>query len=127
MVESLQEIITPSIVLRNQTDFERTRQILKDYRGIFALVKHVQVSEIIFQKKVDGKDFAVSNVVHLYFGVYDSSTKPANQKDSRIFYYQIDDLTEEMKESPELFTNDLTVLVKRFEIDLRNFIDQVAA
>lgn len=90
MVESLQEIITPSIVLRNQTDFERTRQILKDYRGIFALVKHVQVSEIIFQKKIDGKDFADSNVVHFYFGVYDSSTKPANQKDSRIFYYQID-------------------------------------
>jgi len=118
MVETVQELLTPSIVLKNEKDFEKTYSLLGDYLNTVALIKHRDVIEMTLDKLVDGKLYSVPNVVHMYLGIYDGSTKPADKESSGMLYYRIEDLEEEMLSVPEQFSDDVKKLFAMFKPDL---------
>lgn len=118
MVETLQELLTPSIVLKNEEDFAKTYKLLKDYTNTVALVKRGETKEYYLTKIVDGKTHKVNNVVHMYFGMYDGSTKPADKESAGMLYYKIQDLENEINAAPEQFTEDLKVLFAEYKNDL---------
>lgn len=121
MVETVQELLTPSIVLKDEDDFARTHLLLKNYLNTVALIKHTETKEFRLNKVADGADHAVSNVVHMYFGVYDGSTKPADKESAGMLYYKLEDLESEMNVDPGQFTDDLKVLFAAYKSDLFDF------
>jgi isopentenyldiphosphate isomerase len=125
MVETVEELHTPSIVLRDFLDFEKTRILLKNYKQNIAIIKPFTTGFFPLEKIIDGEAIPIINRAHLYFGVYDGTTKPSDREASGVLYYTMDDLKKEMKESPKLFTPDLHFYLKNFEKDLRDFANHV--
>ncbi len=125
MIETVQELQTPSIVLKNKVDFEKTLKILDDYRETIAIVKHNDSEVHRLTKVLQGEKVDILNRVHLYFGVYDGRTRPVDKEAHGILYYNFDELIEEMKKNPDIFTYDLHFFIKNYEKELRAFIKRI--
>ena len=126
MVETVQELLTPSIVLRNEEDFVKTHSLLKDYLNTVALIKFDEVREVELSRMVDGKSYPMTNVVHAYFGLYDGSTKPADKESAGMLYFKFDDLDKEIEATPEQFTDDLKTLFRIYKPALRSLLNAYA-
>jgi isopentenyl-diphosphate delta-isomerase len=125
MVETVEELGTPSIVLRDPVDFEKTRLLLRNYRQNIAIIKLLNTDFFKLKKIINEEVIDIVNKAHVYVGVYDGYVKPEDKEASGVLWYNMDDLTEEMEKSPDLFTEDLKVYIDRFEKDLRDFAKYV--
>lgn len=115
MVETVQELLVPSIVLKDEEDFTKTHSLLQRYLTTVALIRHVETKEFKLAKIVDGKSYIVNNVVHVYFGMYDGSTKPADKESAGMLYIKLDDLDDEIAAAPDQFTDDIKVLFAEYK------------
>ncbi len=122
MVESVQELQTPSIVLKNKADFKKTLVLLQDYLTTVALIEHGNSSIILLEKKINHNPVIIANKIHFYLGIYDGRLKTVDKEAQGILNYKLNDLTEEMKSNPSLFTNDMHVLFRKFHSDLEEFL-----
>ena len=125
MVETVEELGAPSIVLRDPIDFEKTRLLLKNYRQNIAIMKLLNTNFFESDKIIEGEVIPIINKIHIYIGVYDGAIRPSDKEASGIMWYTMDDLAEEIKERPETFTYDLKKHIERFEKDLRDFAKYV--
>jgi isopentenyldiphosphate isomerase len=121
MVESVQELLTPSIVLKNDADFTKTLILLKDYTETLSIVKPIEVREWTLNKLHDGVLKPVNNVVHMYFGVYDGRTRPADREAAGTLYYSFDNLKQEIAQNPNQFTDDLIEMVEAYSDKIVEF------
>lgn len=125
MVETVQELQTPSIVLRNKKDFEKTIDVLAEYTETIAIIKHNDTEIHRLPKILNGEKIDILNRVHLYFGVYDGRTRPVDKEAQGVLYYKFDDLLEEMETRPDMFTDDLHILIQKYEKEMREFIQRI--
>ena len=125
MVETVEELMTPSIVLRDDMDFEKTRKLLKSYKQNIAVIKPLVTGFFPLDKIIAGERIPIVNKSHLYIGLYDGTTKPSDKEAAGVLYYTIDDLKEEIQQAPENFTSDLIYYMKEYERDLVDFAKHV--
>ncbi|MCX6784421.1 MAG: NUDIX domain-containing protein [Candidatus Komeilibacteria bacterium] len=125
MVESVQELQTPSIVLKNEVDFNKTFTLLADYLTTIAVIKHNKSKIHILERMVKGEKIKMANKVHLYFGIYHGSIRPVDREAKGILYYTLEELEKEMKEFPETFSQDLHFFIKEFHADIVDFIKKI--
>lgn len=125
MVETVQELQTPSIVLNSDTDFQKTLNLLREYTETIAIVKHHNTNIHKLSKIIKGKSIPILNRVHLYFGIYNGRIYPVDKEAQGVLYYNLDDLIDEMKTQPQLFTHDMHYFIEYFEQDMRDFITKV--
>ena len=119
MVETVQELLTPSAVLNSEADFNKTLGILKSYLDTIAVVYKKTVRPWKLNKVVDGEIYRIDNIVHLAFGVYGGRMRPADKEASGILYYNsLEQLEKEMTTHPNIFTDDLIQLVKEYRDDI---------
>lgn len=123
MVESVQELKVPSIVLNSEKEFKKTFDLLKDHLGDVAVVRHISTDSFILERIIDGEKINIGNRVHLFFGVYSGSIKAADREAKGVLEYSIDDLKDEMNKNPELFTSDLKFFIDKFYDEINKFID----
>ena len=126
MVETVQELQTPSIVLKNETDFVKTRKLLDDYLTTIAIIKHTKSKFYIFKKLFDDKIVEIANKMHVYFGIYGGSIRPADKEAQGVIFYTLPELEKEMKKFPKTFTNDMHVLVKELKSPMKVFLKSQA-
>ncbi|MDR0957450.1 MAG: hypothetical protein LBM09_02655 [Candidatus Nomurabacteria bacterium] len=118
-VETIQELLTPSVVLDNEDDFMKTLEVLSPYLDTVAVIFKKVIRPWQLKKIVDGKSFAVDNIVCLGFGVYGGRMRPADKEAAGILYYSsLDQLESEMKTSPDIFTDDLKQLIEQYRGDI---------
>lgn len=122
MVETVQELLTPSIVSEDEADFKKTFSLLRNYLDTVAIIKHVKTDIVTIPKVVDTRRVAILNKSHTYFGVYNGSTRPVDREALGILAYPLDKLEGELKSHPELFTQDLQVYMKLYGNELKKFI-----
>lgn len=125
MVETVQELLTPSIVLNSKTDFTKAHTILNDYLETIALVRHIETDIFTIPKIIDGKEVDIANKSHIFFGAYDGRIKPADSEAQGVLFYTIEELEQEMKQFPMLFTYDLHIYLERFKDQLTEFAELV--
>lgn len=125
MVESVQELLTPSIVLRDEEDFTKTLKLLRSYTETISIVRHKEVKEWKLQKLYNGALRPINNVVHMYFGVYDGRMRPADRESAGMLYYSFDRLRQEMAEHPEQFTDDLIQMCEHYKDDIVAFQESI--
>lgn len=125
MVETVQELQTPSIVLNSVKDFEKTMKVLDGYLETIAIVKHSETEVYKLEKIINGEKVVIPNKTHMFLGVYDGRVRPADKEAQGILFYTYDELVAEMKKFPDLFTQDLHIYIERFGEELKEFIKRV--
>lgn len=125
MVETVQELQTPSIVLNNQKDFDKTMKVLDAYLETIAIVKHSDTKIHIFDRIINGENITLASKVHMYFGVYDGRVRPADKEAQGILFYTYDELLREMESMPDLFTQDMHRYIDLLGQELQHFIERV--
>lgn len=122
MVETIQELQSPSIVLANHDDFVKTRKLLKDYLSTVAIIQRIREEEFRFARLINDQAVTLAYDTHLYFGIYDGRVRTADKESKGALYYTLDELKNEMQKSPNTFTGDLQSLLPRLEPELHDFL-----
>lgn len=122
MVETVQELQVPSIVLRNQDDFLKTYDLLKLYLTTTAIIKFVDINIIPTKKIIDGEEIEILNKIHFYIWIYWWSTKNADKEAKGVLFYDIDELSSEMENFPNIFTNDLHFYLDKYKEEIQEFL-----
>lgn len=125
MVETVQELRVPSIVLHNDEDFDRSLDLLKSYIGVTCLLKHIDTKVATLSKLIKKRSVSIGTKYHLYFGVYDGPIKTVDKEAVGVLVYSLEDLLEEMAENPEEFTADMHYFTKEYKKELFKFRDLV--
>lgn len=125
MVETIQELQTPSIVLKNTQDFDKTLKLLHDYLDTLAVVQHMTSEIHILSKKMEYEQIDIANRTHFYFGVYNGRIRPADQEAQGVLWYSLEDLDRELRELPDAFTDDLVFYLKEYRKDIEEFIEKI--
>lgn len=122
MVETVQELQTPSIVLKNVADFKKTLLLLSDYLTTIAILRHSRSKIYIMEKVINGEKIKIANKIHAYFGVYDGSIRPVDREAKGVLWYSLKELDDEMKKFPDTFSSDLHVLLKELRPEIKEFL-----
>lgn len=125
MVETVQEMQTPSIVLKNKSDFKKTFKLLADYLTTVSIIGHGSSDIMLLEKKIDGRPVIIANKVHVYLGIYDGRTKTVDKEAQGLLSYTLADLDKEMKAIPSLYTGDMHVLLHKERGEIEEFLDFV--
>lgn len=125
MIETIQELQVPSIVLENHTDFMRTFDILSEYIYTSALLEYITSEYIESKKIIDWKEVIIWNLAHVYFGIYGWPVKNIDREAKWILYYTIDDLTAEITLHPTIFSHDLSDMLVRYGDQMRAFLSKI--
>lgn len=67
MIETVQELQTPSIVLNNKIDFIKTYRTLETYLTTTAIIEYVSTIDVVLPKLINGKIVQVGNRTHIFF------------------------------------------------------------
>ncbi len=126
MVETVQELQTPSIVLKSAADFKKTLDLLQSYLTTIAIVQHAQSKMYTLTKVIQGEPVTIASRTHLYLGVYNGSIRPVDQEAKGVLFYTLPELDKELKTFPETFTQDMHVLLKELRVEMEAFVKLVA-
>jgi isopentenyldiphosphate isomerase len=121
MVELLQELQTPSIVVNSDQEFIKTNALLKEHLETIAIVKPIITTLYLPKKVIDTEEIIIANKMHLYFAVYAGRVRPVDKEAKGILFYSSSELTEELKKQPALFTDDLHIIWRNYQKDIELF------
>lgn len=122
MLESVQELQVPSIVLRNHNDFLKTYGVLDDYLTSISVIEHIDTKIIQLPKIIDWKEVIIANKTHIYMWVYGWSVKNVDREAKWILFYNLEELKKELKEFPKMFTEDLHYYLRNYESNFKEMI-----
>ena len=125
MVETIQELQTPSIVLKDEADFQKTYKLLKKYLETISLIRHLYSGVIQPIKIINGEEVRIANNAHMYIGVYDGRIRPVDREAKGVLLYSLAELEKEMNETPEVFTDDLHLIMREHKEDIQKFVQFV--
>lgn len=122
MVECVQELQIPAVVLRKEESFSRTYYILKHSLENTAVLDLIDQDIFHLTKMMDGEPITIANHSSIFFGIYSGASKPVDREASGILYYNLDVLQEEMDAMPALFTDDMHVYMKKYRKQMDEFL-----
>jgi len=123
MVESIQELKVPSLVLRNNNDFIKTYSLLKDYLISTAVIEYIDTKITKNTKLINKEDIVIANKTHFYMWVYWGSVKNVDKEAKWVLFYSLEELEQEMKDFPNMFTQDLHYYIREYKDLFINFIN----
>lgn len=122
MVETVQELRVPSIILRTGEDFNKTLNLLSSYLDNIAIVEELDKGVFELERIIDGETYVIPHRVYLYIGVYGGATKPVDKEASGVLYYSLDILKKEMEAQPKNFTSDLHLYLEKYKKEIQDFL-----
>ncbi len=125
MVETIQELQIPSIVLKDENDFIKTFHLLGNYLETISLAKHFITTFYTPIKIINKENIPVANRMHLYFSIYNGRIRPVDREAKGILFYSISELKEEMNLNPETFTDDMHYIMKEYKDDIEKFVKMI--
>lgn len=123
MVETVQELQTPSIVLKNKVDFTKTLILLKEYLDTVAIIMHVGTQIVPIKKVFPEGEIPIVNRIQLYFGIYNGRTRAADHEAKGVLHYTLPELEQEMEKFPTAFTDDMHFFLKNYKPQMIGFVD----
>jgi len=122
MVETVQELEIPSLVVNNHTEFMRTYNVLNSYLQSMSLIQYID-TKIYTIEKIFGKEkIIIANRIHFYLWVYWGRTKNVDREAKGILLYSLESLEKEIKEYPNTFTDDLKLLIEKYRPEIVSFL-----
>ncbi len=125
MIECVQELKIPAVVLREDEDFKRTLEVLSHSLESAAVLEMVDNNIYNIDNFFDGERVTIAKNIWLFLGVYGGSIKPVDREASGVLYYEFDVLKDEMKRMPELFTPDLHFIIENYENQIKKILSHL--
>lgn len=125
MVETIQELQTPSIVLKDEFNFEKTYRLLSKYLETVALIQYLDTRIVNLKKVIEGEKIKIANKAHLYLGLYDGRIRPVDREAKGVLFYSLKELRKEMNDNPEIFTDDLHFIMREYKEKLEEFVTYI--
>lgn len=125
MVETIQELQVPSLVLKNHVDFIKTKSLLDNYLSTIAIVEKVDVRLVKISKVFKQWKALIANKTHFYIGLYGWSVKNVDHEAKGILFYSLEELEDEMNNFPDIFTGDMHYYMKEYKDKLYKFRDDI--
>lgn len=123
--ETLQELSVPAIVISDTEDFKKNYRVLKDYLDRSALIQLVDSRIASFKKIMNGKEVQIAKRYHFFVGVYGGLINPSDAEAAGVMYYSMDDLEEEMKNHPDIYTGDLHFYLSKYRAKISDFLTKL--
>jgi len=122
--ESSEELEFPAIVL-DQEDFEIA--VKENDLLLFGATKEIETIENFraLYRYRDESDAIFPQITTIFFGVYNGPIRFEDHETDLIELFDLDELLMELKKNPEKYTEDLKVLVSKYEKQLRELISFV--
>ena len=125
MVETIQELQTPSIVLKDEDDFIKTYELLKPYLETISVVMHLSTILLSPIKVINNEKIRISNKMHIYLGIYDGRIRPVDREAKGVLFYSLSEIKDEMKNHPDTFTDDMHLILEKYKNEIEHFIDLI--
>lgn len=125
MVETIQELQVPSLVLKSHEDFNKTLGLLKNYLWTIAIVERIDTRLLQVKKIMNEQSILIANKTHVYVGVYGGSVKNVDHEAKGILFYSLEELEEELEKYPDIFTSDMHFYFKEYRDKLYKFRDAI--
>ncbi len=125
MVETIQELQTPSIILSDQEDFNKTMLLLRDYLETIAVVQFIDKNLYAIPKVINGEKVDIGNMVHFYLGVYNGKIRPVDREAKGVLWYSLQELKDEIKKAPEMFSLDLHFYLTQYKEEIEYFVANI--
>ncbi|EKD30200.1 MAG: hypothetical protein ACD_78C00121G0002 [uncultured bacterium (gcode 4)] len=125
MLETVQELQVPSIVLNNDEDFNKTYALLKSYVATTAVVKHFATELVSLTKIINDEHIAIGNKTYLYVWIYEGSLRNVDREAKWVLFYSLPELEYELGKFPDIFTYDLQFYFAKYKEYFLNFIKEV--
>ncbi len=125
MVETVEELQAPSLVVKDDENFEQRLWLLKNYVKTIAVLSHIDTDTVLMEKEMKEWTIVIANKIYVYFGVYWWRVKNVDKEAMWILYYDFNDLLREIQDHSALFTYDLKYMLKTYEKDIRSFISLI--
>jgi len=122
MIECVQELKIPSVVLRDDEDFKRTMKVLNNSLESVAILELVDHNIYELDNIINREKITVAKNIWMFLGVYSGAIKPVDREASGILYYEWDVLKDEMKNMPQLFTPDLHFMMSKYESNIKRVL-----
>ncbi len=107
MGETIQELGTAAYVSDDTDEFGRVVAMLEKHTDTVSLALRIETVDIFVKKVIGGERFTVGNRSHIYFAVYDGALRFKDSEAAGINYFSLEDLKEQMENSPSSFTDDM--------------------
>jgi len=119
--EAEEELGFAAVVL-DREDFENS--IKENNLRLFGVAKFIETISNFdaYYRQPDGSTVIFPQITSIFIGVYDGSIKFEDSETDIIEVFDIDELINELKNNPDIYTNDLKVLVPKYENELRKII-----
>ena len=125
MVESLQEVSVPSIVLNTNEDFVKTYKLLDNQLENLAVIEYIDSRTYNSKKMINDEEILIADKYHFYLGVYNGSLKPSDKEASGLIYFKYDEFEKELSKAPGMFTEDLKFFLREYHSEIDKFLDNL--
>lgn len=111
-----------AVVALDDADFKDS--IKEANLRLFGVAKHIETITNFdaYYRQPDGSTVIFPQITSIFIGVYDGPIKFEDSETDIIEVFDIDELINELKNNPDIYTNDLKVLVPKYEKELRKII-----
>lgn len=121
MLETVQELQVPSIVLHGNADFEKTFGLLENYLETVAIIQHHHDGIYPLTKIFDGEKITIANDLHIYFGLYNGRIRPVDREAKGVMWYSLKELKNEVQKFPDTFSEDMHFFLGHLGKELEDF------
>jgi isopentenyldiphosphate isomerase len=125
MVESLQEVSVPSIVLNTNEDFVKTYKLLDNQLENLAVIEYIDSRTYNSKKMINDEEILIADKYHFYLGVYNGSLKPSDKEAAGLIYFKYDEFEKELSKAPGMFTEDLKFFLREYHSEIDKFLDNL--
>ena len=125
MVETIQELQVPSLVLKSTEDFKKTYDLLGNYLSTIAIVEKIDTRLVKVNKVIKDETILLANKTHLYIWLYGGSVKNVDHEAKGILFYSLQELEEELEKYSDIFTQDMHLYMKEYKNKLYSFRDMI--
>lgn len=124
MVETVQELQTPSIVVNTKDEFVRTLDLLKNYLDTIAVILYVDVNLVQLRRIIKDEPIVIGNKAHIFFGIYGGRTKPVDREAKGVLQYSFEEIEKEIALRPDQFTDDFIYYFNKYRAEIETFIQE---
>lgn len=122
MVETLEELNVPSIVIADTEEFKKTYKLLENFVSTSAIVQFVESRTYNSEKIINKEKVIIANKYYFYLGVYNGAMKPSDREAAGLIFTPYDQLQEEIDLSPDFYTADLKFFLEKYNKIIDKFL-----
>lgn len=111
--ECAEELGFPATVLEPEEFEKAVKATNLDIIGIFKKLEYLP-NFMSKRRSIDNSEFIQPYMTSIYFGYYNGSIKFVDGESSGIEVFSLEELKEDIEETPDKFTEDLKFIVKRY-------------